>query len=346
MNRKLLLLLIIAIAGYAGFKLLGGKEKSPSIETSEAFAVSVTRPAQQTITQRISATGTLIPREDIAVLTELSGVRVKELFADVGDNVEKGQKLAVLDVESPELQARQLEAEYQKARDEYARIEPIKDSGAVSKVSVAEKRSAMEAAKARMDDAKLAVRRAIITAPQAGIIYERRATLGQLVNANEPLFRIARAGEIEAQIKVTEAEIGRVRLKQPVTLSVTGSTQEWQGTVRLIAPQIDAASRTAAVRVSITGENNLIVGSFVRADILLGDQSGLALPATAIQEDGEGRFVWMLSEENKVARQPVTIVARQDNAVLVEGVATDSRVIAKAGAFVKAGDTVSPVEAK
>jgi RND family efflux transporter MFP subunit len=346
MSRKLLLLIIIVIAGYAAFKLFGRDEKPKATESTEALAVSVVQPAEQTLHQRISATGMLIPREEIAVLTELSGVRVKELFVDVGDSVKKGQKLAVLDGESLELQARQLEAEYQKARDEYARIEPIKDSGAVSKLSVGEKRSAMEAAKARAEDAKLAVRRATITAPQAGVIYERRATLGQLVNASEPLFRIAQGSQIEAQLKVPEAEIGQVRLKQPVTLSVTGSEQEWQGTVRLIAPQIDAASRTALVRVSIKDNATLIVGSFVRGDILVGDTQGLALPSTAIQEDSEGRFVWVVDAENKANRQAITLTSRQDNTVLVEGVQPEMRVIAKAGAFVKAGDVVSPIEPK
>lgn len=347
MSRKLILFIIIIVAGYAAFKLLGGGSDKPQVtETSEALAVSVAQPSEQTLQSRVSATGTLVPREEIAVLTELSGVRVKQLFVDVGDSVKKGQKLAVLDGESLELQARQLEAEYQKARDEYARIEPIKDSGAVSKLSVTEKRSAMEAAKARMEDAKLSLRRATITAPEAGVIYERRATLGGLVNASEPLFRIAQGNEIEAQLRVPEAEIGQVKIKQPVTLSVTGSSEEWQGSVRLIAPQIDAANRTAQVRVSIADEATLIVGSFVRAEILTGDQSGLTLPATAIQEDSEGRFVWVVDAESKAVRQPVTLLARQDDMALLEGVEASMCVIAKAGAFVKAGDTVNPLEAK
>lgn len=346
MSRKLILLIIIIVVGYAAFKLLGGNEKTQVTETSEALAVSVVQPSEQTLQSRVNATGVLAPREEIAVLTELSNVRVKQLFVDVGDSVKKGQKLAILDAESLELQARQLEAEYQKARDEYARIEPIKDSGAISKLSVTEKRSDMESAKARMEDATLAVLRAIVTAPEAGVIYERRATLGGLVNASEPLFRIAQGNQIEASLRVPEAEIGQIKVKQPVTLSVTGSSRGWQGRVRLIAPQIDAANRTAQVRASITDEATLIVGSFVRADIFTGDQTGLTLPATAIQEDLEGRFVWWVDAENKAVRQPVTLVSRQDNVVLVEGVEPSMRVIAKAGAFVKAGDVINPVEAK
>ncbi len=345
MSRKFIVLIILAIAGYGTFKLLDATPSTTS-EAPEALAVSVMQPSEQRTVRRINATGTLVPREEIAVMTELSGVRVKQLLVDVGDRVEKSQKLAVLDAESLEFQARQLEAEYQKARDEYDRIEPIKDSGAISKLSVIEKRSAMEAAKARMEDAKLAVSRATITAPEAGIIYERRAILGGLVNASEPLFRIAQKSDIEASLRVPEAEISQVSIGQTATLSITGSAQQQQGTVRLIAPQIDAASRTAQVRVSLADETTMIVGSFVRADILTGEIGGLALPVTAIQEDSEGRFVWIVDAENKAVRQPVTLALQQDNVALVEGVDASMRIIAKAGAFVKAGDVISAVEAK
>lgn len=349
MNRKLILLIIIiiiSVSGYTAFKLLDGKEKSQANKVSKALTVSVVLPYEQTLLQRVSATGILLPREEITVLTELSNVRVKQILVDVGDRVKKGQKLAVLDGESLELQARQLDADYQKVRDEYMRIQPIKDTGAVSQLSVIEKLSAMEAAKARMEDAKLNLRRLTITAPETGVIYERRAKLGNLVNSNEPLFLIAQGNEIEASLRIPEAEISKIRIKQPVTLSVTGSTQEWKGTVRLISPRIDATNRTAQVRVSITNKDTLIVGSFVQAEISTHNKSGLALPATAIQEDSEGNFVWMVNKENKPIRQAITLLARQDNVALVQGIKPSMRIIAKAGAFIKAGDTVNPTEEK
>jgi HlyD family secretion protein len=252
----------------------------------------------------------------------------------------------VLDGESLELQAQQLQADYQRAHNEYIRIQPIKDTGAVSQLSVIEKRSAMEAAKARMEEAKLNLRRLTITAPDSGVIYERRARLGNLVNPNEPLFLIAQGNEIEANLHIPEAEISKIRIKQPVTLSVTGSTQEWQGTVRLISPRIDVNKRTAQVRVSIKNKETLIVGSFVQAEIFTHNKSGLALPATAIQKDSESHFVWVVNKENKPIRQTVTLIAQHDNMALVQGITPSMRIIAKAGAFIKAGDTVNPMEGK
>jgi len=346
MNRKLVILVIILASAYAAVKMLPGEKQSLITESGQGLAVTVVRPAEKMLDQYISATGMLVPREDIAVLTELSGVRVIHLFVDVGDEVQQGQRLALLDAESLQLQARQLAADYQKARDEYARIEPIKDTGAVSRLSVIEKQTAMENAKARFDDAQLAVSRATITAPRGGVIYERRAIVGQLVSASEPLFKIAENGEIEAQLKLPEAEISRVSLQQKVTLQITGSEHKWQGTVRLVTPQVEPASRTAQVRVSIKQDKQLVVGSFVRGDIFVENQSGLSLPVSAIQEDSNGRFVWTLDAANQAVRQPISLTAQQDDVALIEGVSADMRVVARAGAFIKAGEKVNPVEAQ
>jgi HlyD family secretion protein len=349
MNRRtIIILIILGIAVYAGIHLFGGKEAEPEKAQAEALAlrVSVVSPTQGTLDETLSVTGNLVPAEEITVLTELSGVRVKALYADVGERVKKGQKLALLDAESLIFQANQLEAEYARARDEYARMEAIKNSGAVSKLSVTEKFTATQAAKARLDDAQLAVKRATIIASDDGVIYERRATLGALVNASEPLFRIAQNGEIEAELRVPEASLGKLTRSQSISLNIAGKQDLVHGTIRLITPQIDAATRTGVVRVKLKDAPKLIAGSFVRGEIALSQSEGLILPATAILEDNTGPYVWVVDASDKAVRTPVSISARHDSQMIVDGVEPSARVIAKAGAFVKEGDNVHPMEAK
>jgi hypothetical protein len=113
-----------------------------------------------------------------------------------------------------------------------------------------------------------------------------------------------------------------------------------------VTPQVEPASRTAQVRVSIKQDKQLVVGSFVRGDIFVENQSGLSLPVSAIQEDSNGRFVWTLDAANQAVRQPISLTAQQDDVALIEGVSADMRVVARAGAFIKAGEKVNPVEAQ
>lgn len=308
--------------------------------------VTVTAPREERAVERIGVTGTLVPREDVTVVAEVANARILSVAAEVGDHVRKGDTLAVLDTEGVRLQVAQMEAEYAKARDEFARVDSIRDTGAVSKGLVTEKKNAMDAIKARLEEARLAMRRTVVTAPESGILFERRATVGGLANTGEALFRIARDGEIEAELRVPEGSAGRVSPMAPVNLAIAGMPGPLPGTVRLVSPRIDASDRAAAVRVSIPAKDELKVGGYVHGDIALTTVTAPAVPATAIQRDAAGAFVWTVGAEGRIARHPVTLLLQADDVALVAGVTPELRVVARAGSLVRTGDLVMTVEAR
>lgn len=337
---------LIGVAAYAGFTF-SHKEATPLRRTAgETLNVTVTSPKERTVVERVSATGTLVPREDVAVTAQVANVRILRLSADVGDRVSKGQALALLDAETLLLQVAQMEADHAKARDEFARIESIKDTGAVSKSVWTEKKSALDAAKAKLDEARLNTRRAAVTAPEDGIVIERRAAVGGLTGAADALFRIAKGAELEAELRVPETYAGRVAPRQTVTLSIPGDTAPLEGTVRLVAPRVDAADRSTPVRVTLPPDRSWPFGTFVHASIALREVTAPALPSTAIRRDGEGAYVWTVDDANRVVRQAVSPLIQWNEMTLVDGAAPELRVVARAGSLVRSGDTVTPVEAR
>ncbi|ABC23725.1 efflux RND transporter periplasmic adaptor subunit [Rhodospirillum rubrum] len=347
MNKRFLIsAALLSVAAYAGSSFLHSETPPPAKPASEILSVTVTAPREETVVERVGTTGTLVPREEIVVMAEVSNARILSLAAEVGDQVQKGQKLAVLDTESLLLQVAQMEAEYTKARDEFVRVDSIKESGAVSKSLRIEKKTALDTMTAKLQEAKLAVRRTVITAPASGTVYERRAVVGGLSSQGDPLFRIAGKGEIEADLRVPEGVAGRVSVGQAVRLSLPGLKAPLTGTVRLVAPRIDASDRSASVRVSVLTGQALMVGAFVHADIDLGEVTGLAVPTTAIQRDSEGAFMWTVKGDGGVARLAVTPLLERDGLTLVGDVSPDLRVVARAGGLVRAGDIVKTLEAR
>lgn len=348
MNRTFLLgSVLLGVAAYAGFSFShDGPTPVHRTTTATTLSVTVTTPFETTVVERVAATGTLVPREDVAVMAEVANVRILSLPVEVGDRVRRGDTLAVLDTESLRLQVLQMEAEYAKARDEHARVNSIKDSGAVSKSIVTEKKSALDAAKAKLDEAKLAVRRAVVTAPEDGTVFERRATVGTVTAAGEPLFRIARNGVVEADLRVPEGSAGRVPPGGRVSLFLPGLDSPVAGTVRLVAPRIDAADRAASVRVSMPADRPLMVGAFVHGDVELGTVTALAVPSTAVQRDAAGAFVWTVDLNDRVDRRGVQPRLRQDGLTLVDGVDPGLRVVVRAGSLVRSGDRVKTIEAR
>lgn len=343
MIRRILLIVMLIAAAYGAVKWIG-KNDTGTANSSAALSVTVVSPKEGTIAQQLSVTGMTIPREEIVVITELSGLRVKEVFADVGDVVIKGQKLALLDGESLNNQLAQLQSDYDRARDEFSRVDAIKNTGAVSRESVTQKRTAMQSAKAKLDDAQLNLKRSTIIAPEAGVVFERKAALGSLINASEPLFRIARHSEIEVEASVPEAELRNLKIGQEATIRLSGASEPISGNIRLIAPRVDANTRTATIRIRMPKDSAAPVGLFATATITTKEAQGIILPATAIQQDSSGSFVWKLDEAKKAVRLPVTITERSSESVMLAEIPTDIMVIARAGAFIKEGDVVNIVE--
>lgn len=347
---KRTIFLAAAALGALAYAAISFSREEPAPELAATpggiLTVTVTRPRQERVVEHLAVTGTLVPREEVAVVAEIANARIRHLSADIGDRVRKGDRLALLDTESVRLQVAQMAAEYAKARDEFARVDSIKDTGAVSLGLVTEKKSAMDAARARLEEARLAERRTIVTAPESGIVFERQAKAGGLVNSSDPLFRIARNGEIEAELRVPEGAANRVSPMAAVTLSIAGLPEPLTGTVRLVSPRIDASDRALPVRVSIPDRPDLKIASFVHGDIALTMVMALAVPATAIQRDAAGAFVWTVEAEGRIARHPVTVLAQKDELALVAGVTPELPVVTRAGSLVRSGDIVQLVEGR
>lgn len=338
---------LLGAVAYAGLSLSNsGPEIVRRAEPDASMRVTVTTAQEKRVVERVSVTGSLVPRQEITVFAEIVNARILSLSADVGDVVRKGDTLAILDTESVRLQVTQMEAEYAKARDEFARVNSIKDTGAVSKSLITEKKNAMDAMKARLEEARLALRRTVIIAPETGVVFERRATIGGLANSSDALFRIARDGEIEAELRVPEEAASRVQPTAAVSLSVSGIAEPLTGSVRLVSPRIDATDRSAPVRVAIPADAGLKFGGYVHGDIALDAITALAVPATSIQRDAAGAFVWTVEAEGRIARQPITLRLRQDDFALVTGVTPQQRIVVRAGSLISLGDVVTTVEVR
>lgn len=343
--RFIIFLAISAIVAYGTITLL--KEgKDPSKGDNASLSVTIVHPQQGKMAETISATGVTIPREEIQVMTELSNVRVQDVLADVGDSVKKGQKLAILDGKSLVNQLTQLESDYERALDIFSRTNAMKNSGIVSKQAVVEKRTAMQAAKALRDNAKLDLERSTIIAPEDGVIFERNAIIGKLITTSDPLFRIARYSEIEMEATVPESVLSTLRANQPVSIILTGQNTPIEGKIRLITPKVDNTTRMAAIRIKLQTQNPLPVGLFANVRIIQSEHKGMLLPKTALQQDSAGDFIWVLDSKNKAERLPIKVSLLNDEQVMVDTLAPDIRIVARAGAFIKEGDHVHVVEDK
>lgn len=332
-------------------------EKKPS--PKPALTVTLAQPLASDLPQRLSANGNIAAWQEASIGAEAQGLRLRELRADVGDRVRAGQLLAVFasdGIEADLAQARAALAEAEvaalAASQDADRARSVQNSGAISAQQISQLLSAELAAKARVETAKAQIathqvrlRHTRVLAPDNGIISSRTASIGAVgAGASGELFRLIRKGRLEWRAEVTASELGRVKPGLLVIITTTaGATVK--GKVRLIAPQVDAQTRTALVYVDLptgSGANELVrPGMFAKGDFELGSTAGVTLPQSAvIMRDGFA-YLYVVGADSRVAQQKVQTGRTVGDRVEILGkLAPDARVVAVGAGFLNDGDLV------
>ena len=351
-----LLLPLIAVLALAGCS----KPKPKTTEAQLARTVRVTTLQPQVISGALAASGDLVPREEAAVMPEVSGYRVSKVLVDVGDTVRKGQTLAQLDpaliegqLAQQEALANQAEINARQAEDQANRVKDLDNAGVLSQEAIDQRRFQARAARAtanaqaamlkdiRTRNAKLSV-----SAPVGGLILERTVRPGDMSTAggSTPWFRIARDSEIELAAQLSEDDLAKIRPGQHATVTLPSGFVT-QGVVRLVSPQIDPQTKLGVVRVRLPVNREIRAGGFGRA--VFTDVSGMALaaPETAVRYDADGASVMVVGPDNRVHRVPVQAGQRGGGLVqLIKGPPAGSRIVQNAAAFLLDGDLVKPAE--
>lgn len=198
-------LAVSAILSSAAFGPVTAAQPAP--QPSLAPAVTVTRAQEREVVERAIVTGTLVPRDEILVASEIEGLRITEVLVEEGDTVEQGQVLARLSRDLLETQLAQNTAGLARAEAGIAQAQNQIIQAEAAQIEAAQ---ALERARALMrggntTEAQLEQR-----------ISVARVTEGRLAATREGL-RIAEAEKrtAEAQRREIQVRLARTEIKAP-----------------------------------------------------------------------------------------------------------------------------------
>jgi RND family efflux transporter MFP subunit len=181
--------------------------------------------------------------------------------------------------------------------------------------------SALESAEAQLRQATNAVGYATLLADKAGIITAVTGEPGQVVGAGQPVITLADAGETEVAIAVPEQDAGRIAVGQKALISLwAGPDVSTAGSIREIAGQADAASRTYAVRVTTNAPpQGMRLGMTATVAIRIEQEAAaMVVPLTALTEADGTHVVFVVDAGTKtVRRTPVVVAATTDDGVRI-----------------------------
>ncbi len=246
----------------------------PAAAQEQAQLVRVDSVQEQPMTQTVEVIGRLVPRRAGSVAARIDAA-VDRVLVEVGDRVEQGQVIAVLEPES--LKARrdqaagQLAAAFAKQKTEeaelvlsrlelerleglkksaafsQARYEDAKQAVAIAEAQVAEAESASVTARADLELAEINLKYAEIRAPYGGVITERMIEAGAYVKVGDDAVRLVADQELELEADVPFQRLSGLVPGVEVDVELDDGTQH-KARVRAIVPDENPLTRTRAVR--------------------------------------------------------------------------------------------------
>ena len=348
-NVPILLLLLAALVACA-------RDAPPA--PRPAVAVAGQEAGRRTVSSTVTLTGTVEPERAARLSAQVEG-EVQAVGAREGDTVRRDQVIVRIDpsrlaAQLGEVKAERLgvEADLDDARRVLGRDRTLLERGGVgqerlekSETDVKRLEAALARAAARIQGLEAQLADTEVRAPFDGYVLQRSVEVGDVVRNGTPLVAVASRGQ-HVLVQVSDRDLSALAPDAEVGLAVDAGkgADSCAGRVARVRPQVDPATRNAAVEVVPPNGcgGRLLPGMLVRATIVLGRKDGvLAVPAEAVLTRPDGSRVVFVVNGDEAHARPVTAGLEGGGWVeLVEGVGEGDIVVVQGQERLKDGSTV------
>jgi HlyD family secretion protein len=284
-------------------------------------------------TQLAQNTSTIAKAEASIAQARASIAETQAAEAEAADALKRTQTLGATGTSSPVQLL---------TRETQAKVATAKATAAEANLRIAEAERAL--AEAQRSEIELKIARTELKAPAAGTISRRAARLGAVAGTvGEPLFQLVRNGEIEFDAAVPETVLPQIEPGQNVEVLLSGVSEAIRGTVRLVDPSVDKASRLGRVAVALSRHPAMRAGIFARGNITVGRRQAVTVPLSAVLFGKDGAYVQLATDNVVEIRNVETGFKRGGRVEIVNGLMEGQEVVVRAAAFARPGEPIVPV---
>ena len=327
------------------------QQKQNAAGANRPISVSVARAVRQDLPVYLSGLGSVTAFNTVSLKTRVDGQLVAVAFRE-GQQVKKGDLLAVVDPRPFEVQLSQAQAQLFKdqaqlrdAKINLDRFTGLVPAGIMSQQQLDSQRTlvdqlegAVRADQAQIDNVKLQLAYCHITAPINGRIGLRLIDTGNMVHTSDanPLLIITQMEPISVLFTLPEDNLPSVaqRLKQsPLTVDAYNRDDQTRlatGNLVTIDNEIDPATGTGRLKAVFDNKNGTLwPNQFVNVRLLLEVRKDTTVvPNAAVQRGPQGNFVYAVRPDKTVEARPVNVSLTQGNlAGIASGVSPGELVV-------------------
>ncbi|HEN8709905.1 MULTISPECIES: efflux RND transporter periplasmic adaptor subunit [Pseudomonas] len=350
----------LLVVGMGLLGLLAGCSKEEAPEVLPRVGVLQVQPTD--FAARVTLTGDVQAR----VQTDLSfrvGGKIISRSVDVGDHVKANQVLARLDpkdlqnnVDSAKAEVFAAQARVTQTSAAFVRQQKLLPKGYTSQseydsaeAALRSNQSALKAAQAQLANAQEQLSYTALVSEADGVITERQAEVGQVVQATMPIFSLARDGDRDAVFNVYESLLVAPPSDAGVMVSLLDDPKvQAQGFVREITPTVSAQSGTVQVKVALRNVPAAMrLGSPVTATANAQGRPSIELPWSALTKALHEPAVWVVGEGDKVELRKVQVTRYLTGKVVIaQGIKGGETVVVSGGQLLHPGMQVEKIDAK
>ena len=338
----------------------GASEADAANSKSAAMTIGTENIAIVTAGQVMSGpmlSGAIVPERDATVRAQVGG-SVLQTYAEQGQRVGAGQLLARIDASGLQdafLSARAAVTSASNSADvatrDLERSQKLLAAGAIAERDMEQSRRAAIAASAALADARSRLANAQkqlgntrIVAPIPGVVSERAASAGDVVQPGAAMFTVVDPSSMRLEASIPADQLSAVRIGVPVNFTINGYPgRTMLGKVTRISPTADPATRQVRIIASIPNTSGALVGGLFATGRLASEiKSGLVAPVSAIDQRSSIAAV-MRIRQGRVERVLVQLGLKDEGAERVEitsGVQAGDTLLLGAAQGISAGTVV------
>jgi multidrug efflux system membrane fusion protein len=332
---------------------------------AQAVPVNVAPVVKKAIPLAIRVIGSVEPSSSVAIRAQVTGELTKVNFNE-GDDVREGQVLFTLDQRPLEAALKQMEANLERdsaqatnAQAQADRAQELANRGIATREQVETAsttanalQATLAADRAAIENARVQLQYATITAPIAGRTGALQVHPGNLVRANDTtsLVVINQITPINVSFSVPEAQLALLKryLAQGVVHveaePPSAGDKPSTGTITFVDNAVDPTTGTIRVKGSFANaERRLWPGQFVNVVMTLAtDPNALVVPSVAVQGGQQGTYVFVVKDDRTVDVRPIEISRTNgDDSIVSKGVVEGESVVTDGQLRLVAGSPVS-----
>jgi len=330
---------VVIAAAIAIYKVWIVPRRAPVVDTLVVKPmVNVTNPPL------LTATGYLVADRQSKITPKISG-KVVRLNFDVGDRVNSGQVLAVLESTNLQAQLDEANAALQQADREWKRQAALWKDGVTTRSQLDGAEAQLKGARARVDQIRINMQDMVVRAPFDGTIATKNTEVGEVISSvmmgqvggtlpAGAICTLVDLKTLEVVADVNESSIGQLHEGQAAEVSVDAfPNRKWKGVLRQIIPTADRAKATVQVKVKIVDPGDRLLPemsssvSFLqseRTDAEMHEPAKIWIPASAISG---GNVAIVGADKHVTLRHVTTGAVREQRIEITSGVNAGERVV-------------------